>query len=55
MSVSINEEIDDEIRRYAKFTFKRIYRAFEDEARKREPSADEVMYVEVISLIIRSN
>jgi len=46
MSIAVNEEIDEEIRRFARFTFKRVHRAFEDEARKREPSADEVNYVE---------
>jgi hypothetical protein len=41
-----DSKITKEIKAYAKYCFKRVNRIYDDEARKREPTVDEIMFVE---------
>jgi len=42
---------EDDIRGYARYCFKRCVRSFEDDVRKEPPSGEEILYVEVNTIL----
>lgn len=45
---SNDKSLEEDVRGYAKYCFKRCVRSFEDDVRKEPPSGEEIIYVEVL-------